>query len=275
MSVKIFKPPIKNIIVCDRKCLHSWKVKNELLVGRKKHIYQALIQFDLSALPLFVTILHGTLNIHLIENYFPRTDKILAVHQVLSSCSRKKLLYNPAPVASAIISNVISFDITPLVFDWHSGSAENFGVLLKLINEMLPGHLEIYSGKAKNSAFWPFLEISLLEPLPPPESPCHTLDFDCTVTARNYPQTTATLNTQCFDYTYYIINSGTNNATVSLQLSPDGTNWLSDDPQRVIEPGTITPLIPASITRFTRITYQSTDPTKETVLQIQVRGYSS
>lgn len=280
VGVKVFKPPIKARIVTNGRCLPKQAAKKTLIVGSKKHIYQSLVQFDISTLPLFLTILNGTLHLYLLENDWPSIEKTISVHQILSSWSKRRCLcINTLPIASTTFSNInhsfISFDITPLVTAWYTGSAENLGILLKLSNELTSGYVELCSNKFHNSAFWPSLEVSILEPLNPSEACCQTLDFDISVTTDDIIKTTAILNIQHFNYTYYVINTGVCSATVSLQLSPDGTNWLIDEPPRVITPGIIVPLVPNVIARFARITYQSAISHESTKLDIRVRGFSS
>lgn len=277
--VKTIKPSVKNISTINGKCSHHRSAKRMLFVGCKRHIYQTLIEFDIAALPSFLTILRGTLNVFLLENDCSQIGNIIDAHQVLSPwCKRKNMLIKNAAVTSVAVGNMngcfLSFDITSLIVDWYTGGSANLGVLLKLRDQQKPGLLSFCSNRAFNSRCWPFLEVTFLEPLPK-DNCCEMLDMDEGVTTSEFVQTTTMLNVQRFNYTYYIINTGTYSASVSLELSPDGINWITDEPLRVIPPGVMLPFVPNVIARFARLAFQSTVPDQSTLLDIRVRGYSS
>lgn len=280
MGLKILKPPSKNTITINGRCANQRLDNGTLFVGQKKCIYESFIRFSISSLQPSLNILSAILKVYLFQNDCPKTRKTISVHQVLSPCHTGETLnIKSSPVASASIRKknnaFISFDITSLFVDWYMGSSANQGILLKLTNETIPGLLGFRSKKFCDSRFWPFLEISYLDPSSSGKSCCQTLDFNTSVATSNIVQTAAMLNVQQFNYTYYIINTGKNSATVSLQLSPDGTNWLTDEPLQVIAPGGILPFVPGLIASFARVTFQSTISGRNTCLDIRVRGFSS
>lgn len=280
MGLKILKPPSKNTITVNGRCT-KYRLKNcPLLVGSGKRRYQSFIKFDIGALQASLDIVSAILKLYLFENDCPNTSKIIFVHQVLSPCRKGKYLaIKPQPAAGAAIDKknktFISFDITPLFIDWYIGASANQGILLNLPHEMCPCLLSFHSKEFCDSQFWPFLEITYRDPRPPEKSCCQTLDFNASVITDDLVQTAATLDVQAFNYTYYIINTGSNNAIISLQLSPDGTNWLTDEPLQVIAPGGILPFVPNIIASFARLTYQSAASGRHTSLDIRVRGFSS
>lgn len=280
MGLKILKPPSKNAVIVNGKCAKN-RLKNcPLLVGSRKRRYQSFIKFDISALQASLSIVSAVLNVYLFENNCSNTSKIIFVHQILSPCRKGKYLtIKSPPAASAAIDQennaFISIDITPLFIDWYIGASANQGILLDLPNEICPCLLSFHSKEFCDSQFWPFLEITYRDPRPPEKNCCQTLDFNASVITDNIVQTAATLDVQPFNYTYYIINTGAHNATVSLQLSPDGTNWLTDEPLQVIAPGGILPFVPNLIASFARLTYHSTVCDHSTSLDIRVRGFSS
>lgn len=277
MGVKVFKPPITNVILINGKYSHQNRNNNLLLVGRKKRLYQSAIKFDISSLPLFLTLLNCTLKIYLFKDDYPSKEKTVDVHQILSPWHKNSPLhFNPSPSARASFQSncaFVSFDITPLFLDWYTGNADNSGVLLKLSEVTEPYLLGFSSKNFCNSAFWPFLSVSFLDPITSSERCCQTLDFDTCVKTSSILQTAATLNVQRFNYTYYIINTGNNDATVSMQLSPDGVRWFTDTPAQTIVPDQIVPIVPSVISRYARITYQSSSPSLDTTLNIDVRGF--
>lgn len=281
MGEKIFKPPIKNATLANGRIVSHELVRGTLLVGRMKREYQALVQFDITSLPSFLTILQATLNLFLLENedMCSKLERGIDVYQVLSPWYlRKGIIINDVPVDSVLIStggNVfLSFDVTPLVIDWYTGNAKNFGLLLRVKNSLIPGLFGFSSNKSRNSTFWPSLQVSFMDQLPS-ERCGQTLDVDESVITTDTVQTTAALNIQSFDYTYFIINTGVHSATVSMQISPDGMNWITSEPLRSIHPGEVMTLLPGVLSRFARLTYQSTVHCENTSLDICVRGYTS
>jgi hypothetical protein len=276
VGVKIIKPPVKNITTINGRHSRCRLSKGSLVVGRKKRGFQSLIEFDITALPPFLTILSGTLNVFVFENTCPQAEQIIDAHQILSPwCKRKAILFNNIPAASADITDVngcfLTFDITSLIVDWYIGVSANLGVLLQIRNQQRPGLIGFCSNRAFDSRCWPFLEVTFLEPLPG-DNCGQMLDSDERITTCNMVQTTANLTVQCFNYTYYVINSGTQNASISLELSPDGTNWMTDIPPQVITPGAMLALVPGVIARFACLAFQSTMHNQHTVLDICVRG---
>jgi hypothetical protein len=280
VGVKIFKPPTKTKTAINGIISRHCSINRALHIGRKKREYQSLIAFDLTCLPCLMTILQSTLSVYLYENCLPQQEKTITVHQIVSPWQKgKAALIRPNPVASAsvgAINNVfINFDITSLVLDWHNGNAVNFGVLLKLESKTscLPNVLACCSKHVSNSQCWPRLEVSFLEPAPS-EGCCQIIDCDSSVLTSDIINTTAILNIQQFNYTYFIINNGINSALVSLQVSPDGLNWITETSQ-VITPGVMLPFVPNVIAKYARLTYQSSIPNHCTFLDIRVRGFSS
>lgn len=280
MGQKMLTFPCKNTVTINGKCTNQPPSKCTLLVGRNKCLYQSFIKFRTNSLQESLNILSVILKVYLFRNFYPKTPKTISVHQVLSSChAGKELKINSFPIASASISKennrFICFDITPLFVDWYMGNSANKGLLLKLPNEIYPSLLGFRSKDFCDSQFWPVLEVAYLEPHPPGKSCCQTLDVNTSVITNNNMQTTAALNVQQFNYTYYIINTGASSATVSLQLSPDGTNWLTDQPLQAIAPGGILPFVPNLIATYARLTYQTTVSDHSTSLDIRIRGFSS
>jgi len=63
-------------------------------------------------------------------------------------------------------------------------------------------------------------------------------------------------------YSYAVHNTGTEEAVVQLQISPDGAIWTADDLERVIFPGNLAVFTPNRFLRYVRLIYrsQSTNP---------------
>ncbi|QDR82546.1 DUF6385 domain-containing protein [Sporomusa termitida] len=276
MGEKTIKPPVKNITLVNSRCRQRRFSNKILTIGRKKRVFQSLIDFDITALPPCLTILRGTLNVFVVKNTCFQEETTIDAHQIFSAwCKRKAILFNTEPAASAVApaanAGCLTFDLTSLVTDWYTGVSANLGVLLQLRNQQEPGLIGFCSNRAFDSRCWPFLQVTFLEPLPG-DNNGHTLDTDARVTTGNNVRTTAKLNVQHFNYTYYVINTGTQSASVALELSPDGINWMTDVPQQIIAPGVMKTFVPGVIARFACLTFQSTLPEQHTDLNIYVRG---
>lgn len=282
MGVKFFKPPIMDTTIVNSLVNRPQYGKDTLLTGKKKCIYESLVQFDMSSLPFFLTILSGSLHLYINENLFSRVVKTINVHQILFPWDEKHVVFsepviNQTPAASTSITDAVnlflSFDITPLVIDWYTGKEANFGVLLKLRNEITANLIGFRSKDFDNSQFWPFLEVAYLDPTPSAENCCHqTLDVDFSVITYDIAQTTASLYIQIFNYTYFVINTGVYSATVYLEISPDNIHWQTQSALQPILPGKMISLVPDTIGKYARLTYQSTIPGQSTALEIHIRG---
>ncbi len=279
MGVKVFKPPVRNITVGNG-LVH--RNREALMVGKKRCLFHSLLQFDLSSLPFFLTILQATLNLYLYENYYPSVGKTLNVYQIISHWDEKTAdFYDPlcaqTPVTSMTFTSAynifLSFDITPLLTNWHTGRDANLGVLLKMNNETTANLVELYSKDFENSLYWPYLEVTFLDPSFSGGG-SQPLEMDVHVITSDAMQTAATLNIIMFNYTYSVINTGINSATVSLQLSPDNIHWYTDEPLQIAGPGQLIALVPNTINKYARLTYQSTHTGQSTNLTVFVRGHS-
>jgi len=281
MGIKFFKPPFMDTTIVNSLVHRPQYGKDTLLTGKKKCIYESLLQFDISSLPFFLTILSATLWMYLSENLYPGILKIINVHQVLVPWDEKRVdfsepLINQAPAASTTLTSAVnlflSFDITPLVNDWYTGKEANFGVLLKLSDEITANLIGFRSKDIGNSLFWPFLEVAFLDPTS--SGGQQTLDVDLSVITSDIVQSTGSLYIQIFNYTYFIINTGLNAATISLEVSPDSVHWSTQSPLQQIPPAKMATFVPNIIGKYARLTYQSTIPGHSTGLEILIRGNS-
>lgn len=276
MGEKTIKPPVKNITLVNSRCRRRRCSNKILTVGRNKRMFQSLIDFDITALPPCLTILRGTLHVFVLKYTCFQEEPTIDAHQIFSPwCKKKAILFNPIPAASTVVPAAndgwLTFDLTTLIRDWYSGVSANLGVLLQMRNQQEPGLLGFCSNRAFDSRCWPFLQVAFSEPLPS-DNHCQTLDTEERVTTGNGVRTTAKLNVQHFNYTYYVINTGTQSASVALELSPDGINWMTDVPPQIIAPGVMRTFVPGVIARFACLTFQSATPEQHTELNIYVRG---
>lgn len=282
MGVKVVKPPKQDTFINIRKSSSKNSRRRLLLIGRNRdNLYKSFIKFDLSVLPPWLDIINGTLNMHLVENYFPSCLKTITVHQILSEWNERTLsckhqpLYNSTPVSSVTLTkqkdSLISFDLTSLIQMWYSGTEANLGIMLKMVNENMH-KIAFLSKEYPNSKLWPYLEVSFLSP----PNNCCAQPIELTIHATTDDQilSTAPINTLMFNYTYIIVNTGSAPAVAYLQSSPDSSHWGSESAVTTINPGQTANLVPDFIAKYSRLCYQSADAIKNTTLIIHIQGRS-
>lgn len=279
MGVQFLKPPVMNMTLSNSVLYRAKSDKEILLVGKKRCIYKTLLQFNLSCLPSLLTILGGTLHVFICENLSPLISKTVNLHQVLSCWNEKspdcrEPVIDPFPTAQATLTAAnnlfLDFDITSLVTDWYSGKETNFGILLGMNNETQTNLIGFRSADYPVAHFWPYLEVSFLDE----GNHCvhETIDVDYHLITTDNPQATAKLYVQIFEYTYFVINTGSHTASVALELSPDGVYWIPQSAIKLVGPGKIEAIVPDKIGKYARLVYQSLDPGQSTSLEVQVRG---
>lgn len=283
MGVKTVKPPIRATTATTSKQGRQLCDRYTLLIGQEMESFQSLLAFDFTSLPLMQTIVNGTLTLYLYENLFPNREKAVAVPRIISPWKENRvrlqdIIIDPVPVCQSLIqgnNKFIDFDITPLVQEWHSGTAANLGILLKPAesSDNRPfGIIGFCSRNCCNSLCWPALHISFID-YSPAQNCNPTLEFDYRVSTGSMVQTAGTLNVLQYMYTYFVINTGKSGALIALQVSPDGINWITESELNSIGPGETKPLIPNSIAKYARIVFRSDELGQNTSLAICVRGY--
>lgn len=292
MTVKIIKPSLMDATICTGNkhahCLFNRK-NNKLRVGTKTNIkYRSLIQFDLSSLPFFLTITHGSLNMFVLQSELSDSSKLLGAFQILSEWSpknatwNKQPLTNPSPIDSTSIGNednaLLTFNITSLIQDWFTNRETNWGIMLKFLDESYYNFLTIPGKKYSDSRFWPYLELNIADQTPPEERwalRALPLENSWNVTTLDTPQYTPSINVLTYDYSYIVLNTGANPAVAYLQVSPNNTNWQPESETKTILPGTTTvSYVPSTIAKFARLCYQAQQPSHQTTLTVFAQGRS-
>jgi hypothetical protein len=123
-----------------------------------------------------------------------------------------------------------------------------------------------------HSKFWPYLEIKFSNPSN--NSCCQPLELTMTVNTDNPILSTHPINTLLFNYTYIIVNAGSNPAIAYLQSSPDSFHWRSESAVKTINPGQTENFVPDFIAKYSRLCYQSAVDRQSTSLEIHIQGHS-
>lgn len=282
MGIKVVKPPKKAAFINKKKSILKNPHPQFLPVGKDgDNLFKSLLKFDLTSLSPCLDIIQGTLNLYLAENFFPSCHKTITVHQILSEWNERTLsfkhqpLYHSTPTSSICLTNQnniwVSFDLTPLIKMWYSGTEANLGILLKMSDESM--HEILFLSKDyPNSKFWPYLDVNFLDS---PEHPGRqTIELTITAITQNQILSTTPINTLIFNYTYIIVNAGPAPAIAYLQSSPDSIHWGPESASKTILPNQTESLVPDFIAKYSRLCYQSADFKQNTTLKIHIQGRS-
>jgi hypothetical protein len=142
----------------------------------------------------------------------------------------------------------VEWDITQLVKGWHSGGILNYGILLKSRSEKSPS---LVSFSSLQCGYGPNVPLLLVE----------FCDNDLFSSSDTYPssprpQYSKVFNTFCFKVvTFFVINQGLSNVTVSIEVSPDCVNWYEEKSKMIAPPGKTTALVPQIFAKYTRLKF--------------------
>jgi len=148
-----------------------------------EHINRAYIEFDLTSLPVGVEIDNAIFSVYQSgywgQDAVPSDYAIYKVTETWNEGNRcnsnavaGEICWNLQPSFDSIaygLTNVdplnpfpkwIDFDVSSLVRDWYDGTATNYGMVIKLVNEANDCLLTLSSSDYSNSNYWPKLTIT-------------------------------------------------------------------------------------------------------------------
>ncbi|WP_371371812.1 DNRLRE domain-containing protein [Sporomusa aerivorans] len=281
MGFTIIAPPNKSTFVKQAPLACSC-LRKSLPLGKNRHnLFRSLLQFDLSPLPPHLKILDATLNLYLRKNTPPCFAKNIAVHQILSKWCEKSVSFRHQPLINCTPAScktlpgrhndLVSIELTDLVQKWYYGLETNWGILLKMANEGIPGKVIFASRNSPHAGFQPYLQIEY-HPASINSSCCQTLEITLPVTTRSIETYTDPLDTLVFNYTYIVVNTGSAPAIAFLQISPDGDHWEINGEVKTIDPGEQRSFVPDFVIKYSRLCYYSATSGLNTNLLIYVQG---
>ena len=92
-------------------------------------------------------------------------------------------------------------------------------------------------------------------------------------TTDTYQYTTQQEIAQLSSYQFFVKNTGdTNNVTVVVELSPNGTDWVIDSDERQVNPGAATIITSSKFLRYIRLGYKSTSSGASTAISAIFQG---
>ncbi len=251
----------------------------ELNVGATViNFYQTFIMFDISHLPLETKITQALMNLYLLNASQLSVSKVIGAYPVLQPWLENEItygnqpLYEDNPVAEAVVTNqagtFISWDITALVKDWHSGALANYG--LALVSTDPPVVFASSENISTSLRIQPLLTVEFQ-----PATYSFVSDAERNLATTDEIQFSALYNTSGLNMvSFFVSNTGANDVTVELKVSPDGSVFLVDSLKN-IAPGQSAVLVPQVFTEFARVDYKSTNLGQPSIIDIWFQGQGS
>ena len=290
MALITLKPPLIHVSICNNyNRIRPLNARNAglLRLGTAPDISRIAIQFDLTSIPFLATIKAAKLVIFIMRKKIPHTVGPIGIFPVFSKFDQKAITWSKQPVTAAMPEDridsitsdtaLLTFNITGLAQQWSLNHATNFGVIIKFLEESYCGLLEVAGKNYPDSRFWPYLELDISAPFSNDERSmvrAVALDQSVVVTTQDSVQATSPLNILLYEYSYLVVNSGTNPATAYLQVSPNNTNWQTQSDIKTVNPNTLVSFIPNIIAKYARLCYQSQTTSQSTSLTIYTQGVS-
>lgn len=144
-------------------------------------ISRALVQFDMSVIPVNATFISASLSLYAhpspptmpFANY--GTNNSFVIQRVTSPWSEDSVTWNTQPSTTAqnevIIpqslapnQNYLNLDVTPLVYDMLNNQQSSFGFMLKLVNEIPYNGRDFVSSDFPDSTLWPSITYCYIMP---------------------------------------------------------------------------------------------------------------
>lgn len=237
-------------------------------------VYRSFLLFDLGNLPHDREVSRAELFLQIRRNPPSRHPKMLAVRPVLESWREAAIDWSNQPRFGAVASKrvmhgrrgeVISFEIGDLVRAWRTGTLRNRGIAVTALDERRFGFVKFGSRERLHVVRRPRLVIwTRADPRPPEPPGCrprYRSHVRRDVEVGDVPEEILRKDVRHEQLvTYAFHNHGPSAALVDLQLSPDGAVWLDDPPQKRVEPGQSSTLVPRYFLRYTRLMAQAEDP---------------
>lgn len=146
----------------------------------------------------------------------------------------------------------ITVDLTEMVKLWYSGKMDNYGLAVLPKGFSHSGYLSINSSNTLNSTLHPTLAVHTRKP----DIECAADSYEevCIVTGEaGY---TRLGEVWCYnDYSFIAKNESEKKFLIKLQCSPDGINFIDEEPLFELEPGRSGIYVNRFFTRYARLKY--------------------
>jgi len=249
---------------------HPEKEYGELPIMRigkydANNLDRILIKFSLACIPANAVIVQANLELFMQKQ---SNTTVVTPYALEGNWTKNSVTWNNMPSYNPAVygeSQTISrserytFDMTSIVSAWYNAEMSNFGIVLK-------GE-ENYNSTSANV---------LIDTTPYHEAVIeitYTLKADCTciVIPTQFIEADEEFNTTDLYYysttkntsltktvTYFIKNTGFNNVTANIQITPDEVEFINEQETIIIEPSKIVALIPCTFSKFARVRVKNT-----------------
>lgn len=226
------------------------------------HKYLSYIYFDLSSLPANQIISSSVLTLHFFSPPYqgkpPRFLKIYPLAEEFEDCltsyatrpGLEHFLQKKICIPSSY--NLITLDLTTLVKKWYAGALINYG--LSLVPDQLFGQglLLFHSSFSPDTSTLPTLIINSTGP----SQVCITNNMEETHQVYITEGFSRIFEVWCCSvYSFIIKNTGSIQVLVNIQDSPDGINFIDEEPEYELYPGESKILVNRYFARYSRIKF--------------------
>lgn len=229
------------------------------------NLYRSLLHFDISSLPSDIQIQSCILNIYVTLVASPTVQDLFTPYLVSSPWSEsttwatQPLINSSIKGTSTPISNIgpVTFDVTPIVKYWIS-SGINDGLIINSSETITLSTKTFFSSHyTTNLSQRPFLNIQYTDSYPITVLRRRFETISNNFTTSTIPQSSSPIDvSQISNYTIFIQNTGTNLINFTLQISPDGINFVTEA-QNSISTGELIPIVSRYLTNYIRFVYNS------------------
>lgn len=146
----------------------------------------------------------------------------------------------------------ITADLTIMVKLWHSGKVKNYGLAILPKEFSGNGYLIVSSSNTLNSSLHPTLAVHTRRP----DVECNADSYEeiCIVTRET--GYTRLVEVWCYnDYSFIVKNESGKKLLIKLQCSPDGINFINEEPEFELEPRRLGIYVNRFFTRYARLKY--------------------
>ncbi|MCX7745944.1 MAG: DNRLRE domain-containing protein [Clostridia bacterium] len=283
MGALIIRIPTKAVFIDSSMPNQNFGGFFALFIGRfpPSTLYRALMEFDLSSLPVGLVVTKAELFLDIIRNDYPGTSKVFGIYRLQQEFDEFTVTYNNQPTFAAApystltigaeIDVYVKADMTGLVQDWYYGRFTNYGLTIKAVDESIYSLFAAYSKYISDEAFIPYLEITLDTPFQITGRQFTSASETGLITMDTYQYSQQYDVSQIMNYTYFVTNTGTNSCEVFSQVSPDALSWIDDTKVYSVAPGEMVGVIPKTFSRYTRLAYKSLLTGSSTTINITLQ----
>ncbi len=266
MESIIIKPHIDIAQVSSFNPLKNYSNISAMCLGRYDscHIYRLLLQIPISLIPEDAIIIEANLKLCITATGKKQPNRVTP-YALMSNWSVDTVTWNSQPSFSTSIygdsvniknSGQYIFNITEVVKSWYNGEIINNGIILK--NEETEDNTFSKVLASPYKSYSPQVTIKYVL-----KCKC---ECECTVIPTEFIQGEEELTTSdSYNFslirdtsltkivTFFITNIGTYAVTAKLQISPEGTIFVDDNGDVIIESGETKAIVPYIFGKFTRM----------------------